>query len=111
MTAFPVPAAVSATVLSRRVRPGLALARLLSRLREVLFLGWAAEAAARREARDLQSEIRRLEALSPHLLSDIGVRQIARDSYVVEEGGFDHAIRHGSHLIAERGAGLASVFR
>jgi hypothetical protein len=40
----------------------------------------------------LQSEIRRLEALSPHLLSDIGVRQIARDSYVVEEGGFDHAI-------------------
>jgi hypothetical protein len=50
--------------------------------------------------------------LSPHLLGDIGVRRIARDSYVVEEGGFrHHAARHGAHLIAERGPGLASVFR
>lgn len=84
MTAFPVPAAVSGSVLPRRARSGLALGRLLSRLRDVPLLRWAGEAAARREARDLQSEIRRLEALSPHLLSDIGVRQIARDSYVIE---------------------------
>lgn len=108
MTALPVPD----VVLSRRARPGLAMARLLSRLRDVPLLRWAGAAAARREERRLLAEIRRLEELSPHLLGDIGVRQIARDSYVIEENGFSHhAARHGAHLIAERGPGLASVFR
>jgi len=111
MTAFPVPAAVPTAVTTRRARPGLALVRLLSRSWDVRLLRWAGEVAARSEARHLQAEIRRLEELSPHLLSDVGVRQIARGSYVIEEEGFDHAIGHGAHPIAERGPGLAHVFR
>lgn len=107
MTAFLVPAAVPA----RRAQPGFALARLLSRSWDVPLLRWAGEVAARRGTRHLQAEIRRLEELSPHLLSDVGVRQIARGSYVIEEEGFDHAIGHAAHLIAERDPGLALVFR
>lgn len=102
---------VPADLTFHRARPALALARVLSRLQGVPLLRWAGEAAKRREERLLLAEIRRLEELSPHLLGDIGVRQMARDSYVVEEDGFYYSARHGAHLIAERGPGLASVFR
>ncbi len=39
----------------------------------------------RQEQRMLQNEIRRLEQLSPHLLDDIGVRQVAPGGYVIDD--------------------------
>ena len=92
MTAFPVPV----THPSRSARSRAAIAWLLSRLRDMPLLRWAGEAATRREERLLLAEIRRLEELSPHLLGDIGVRQVARDSYVMGEDSTDDAARHGA---------------
>ncbi len=39
----------------------------------------------RQEQRLLQNEIRRLEQLSPHLLDDIGVRQVGPGGYVIDD--------------------------
>lgn len=41
--------------------------------------------SARRAQRMWEAEIQRLEELSPHLLTDIGVRQVAAGQYVIEK--------------------------
>jgi hypothetical protein len=63
----------------RRLRPG----RIRMVLAALVPAALTARLAARRARRDLEAQITRLEALSPHLLDDIGVEELGPHDYVV----------------------------
>lgn len=79
-TAFAIPGGMA-----DRAQPPAAFIQLRGVMAVFLRALSGAGRSERQEQRLLQNEIRRLEQLSPHLLFDIGVRQVAPGGYVIDD--------------------------